>query len=132
MSAVVSPVLQRYVPPPATVNVVLTPLQMVVTPVMFGVGIGLTVTAWLAVAVHPETLVTVTVYVISADGLTVMNGSKEPLLHLYRPPPVAVSVVLPPLQITEGPVIATTGFWFTMTVLVAVAVHPLPFVTVTV
>ena len=61
MTAVFAPLLQAYVPPPVAVKVVLEPLQIIFVPVMAAVGNGLTVTAWLAVAVHPLALVTVTV-----------------------------------------------------------------------
>lgn len=81
MAAVVSFVLHLYVPPPTAVKVVLVPLQMVLVPEMLGVGNGFTVTAWLAVAEQFTALVTVTVYVIFAVGLTVMAAAVEPLLH---------------------------------------------------
>jgi hypothetical protein len=48
------------------------------------------------------------------------------------PPPVAVNVVEPPLQITFVPVIVAIGKALTVTVLVAVAVQPFALVTVTV
>jgi hypothetical protein len=132
MAAVVAPLLQAYVPPPAAVNVVLPPLQITDVPVMLAVGNGLTVTALVAVAVHPLALVTVTVYVASAVGLTGIVAVVAPVLHKYVPPPVAVKVVVPPLQITDVPVMLAVGSGLTVTACVVVAVQLLPFVTVTV
>jgi hypothetical protein len=132
MAAVVAPLLQEYVPPPAAVNVVLTPLQITDVPVMLAVGNGLTVTVLVAVEVQPLALVTVTVYVASAVGLTGIVAVVAPVLHKYVPPPVAVKVVEPPLQITDVPVMLAVGNGLTVTALVAVAVHPFALVTVTV
>jgi hypothetical protein len=132
MAAVVAPLLQEYVPPPAAVNVVLTPLQITDVPVMLAVGNGLTVTVLVAVEVQPLALVTVTVYVASAVGLTGIVAVVAPVLHKYVPPPVAVKVVEPPLQITFVPVMLAVGNGLTVTALVAVAVHPFALVTVTV
>jgi hypothetical protein len=132
ISAVVAPVLHKYVLPPAAVKVVFTPLQIVVIPLILGVGIGLTVTACMAVAVQLLAFVTVTVYVALAVGLTVMAAVVAPVLQEYVPPPTAVNVVLAPLQITEVPVMLAVGNGLTVTALVAVAVHPFALVTVTV
>jgi hypothetical protein len=129
---VVAPVLHKYVLPPAAVNVVLTPLQIVVMPLILGVGIGLTVTACVAVDVQLLALVTVTVYVAFDVGLTVMAAIVAPVLHKYVPPPVAVNVVEPPLQTIDVPVMLAVGSGLTVTVLVAVDVQPLALVTVTV
>jgi hypothetical protein len=81
MAAVVAPLLQAYVPPPAAVNVVLAPLQITDVPVMLAVGNGLTVTVLVAVEVQPFALVTVTVYVTFADGLTLIDAVVSPVLH---------------------------------------------------
>ena len=132
IAAVVAPLLHKYVPPPVAVNAVGVPLQITDVPEMLAVGNGFTVTVLVAVAVQPLLFVTVTVYVASAVGLTLMNDAVEPLLHKYVPPPVAVNVVLAPLQITFVPVMLAVGNGFTVTVLVAVAVQPLALVTVTV
>jgi hypothetical protein len=132
MAAVVAPLLHKYVPPPAAVKVVLPPLQITDVPVMFAIGNGLTVTVLVAVDVQPLALVTVTVYVASAVGLTGIVAVVAPVFHKYVPPPVAVKFVLPPLQITFVPVIFAIGKAFTATPLLAVAVQPLAFVTVTV
>ena len=61
-----------------------------------------------------------------------MAAVVAPLLQLYVPPPVAVKVVLPPLQIVVVPVMVAVGALFTVTVLVEVAVQPFAPVTVTV
>ena len=54
---------QTYVDPPLAVKVVLSPLQITVSPLMLGVGLLLTTTVVCAVEEHPFPLVTVTVYV---------------------------------------------------------------------
>ena len=59
--AVVAPVFHKYVPPPAAVILPLKPLQSVEIPLILAVGVGLTATPLLAVAVQPLALVTVTV-----------------------------------------------------------------------
>jgi hypothetical protein len=61
MADVVAPVFQLYVPPPLAVRVVDCPLQMVLVPLMEAVGLELTVTVCVALAVQPAALVTVTV-----------------------------------------------------------------------
>ena len=48
--------------------------------------------------------------------LTVMLASVAPLLHSYAVPPVAVSVVLDPVQISVSPLILGVGSGFTLTV----------------
>ena len=51
---------------------VLTPLQIVVTPLMEATGSAFTVTVVLSVSVQPFVLVIVTVYVVVAEGETVI------------------------------------------------------------
>ena len=51
---------------------VLVPLQIVVTPLMEATGSAFTVTVALSVSVQPFTLVIVTVYVVVAEGETVI------------------------------------------------------------
>ena len=66
-------------------------------------------------------------------GLIVIAAVVELLLHKYVPPPLAVSVALDPLHIeTVAGEMFAVGFALTVTVLLAVAVHPFAFVTVTV
>ena len=69
----------------------------------------MTVTIWLAEAVHPAVLVTVTVYVL--EVLTVVAAVTAALLHAYEDPPEAVSVTLPGAQKVVAPdgVIAAVG-----------------------
>jgi hypothetical protein len=52
--------------------VVLVPLQIVVTPLMEANGSAFTVTVALSVSVQPFVLVIVTVYVVVAEGETVI------------------------------------------------------------
>ena len=104
---------------------------MTLSPVMAGVGNGLTVTVTDVAAEHPLTSVTVTVYVVVADGLTEMEVVFCPLLQEYEVPPEAVRVVDSPLQMTLSPVIAGVGNGLTVTVTEVAAEHPLASVTVT-
>ena len=67
--------------PPDAVNVVLDPVQIVVLPVMLGVGSGLTVTVTLVLTSQPFASVTTTLYVVVALGLTVVLDVLAPLLH---------------------------------------------------
>ena len=62
MVDVVAPPFHAYVPPPDAVSITLSGVQNVVGPnaVIEADGAGLTVTAWLADAVHPAALLTVT------------------------------------------------------------------------
>jgi hypothetical protein len=96
-------------------------------PVTGGVGTTVfTVTVTLAVALHPAPLITVTVYVVLDVGLSVIAAVLSPVLHKYVPPPLAVKVVLFPLQIAVVPAIDAGGKTFTATVTVlVVTVHPL-------
>ena len=64
-------------------------------------------------------------------GLTVMLVIVAPLLHKYDVPPVAVSVVLDPVQISVSPLILGVGREFTVTVTLVDPWQPLPSVTVT-
>jgi len=79
------------VPPPVAVRVTLAPLQIVPSllavpdvsvTVIEGVGSGLTVIVFDAVAVHPSALVTVTVYVVVTIGETEPDALEpRTLLH---------------------------------------------------
>jgi hypothetical protein len=104
------------VPPPVAVKFVLPPLQITFVPVMVAIGKALTAIPLLAVAVQPLALVTVTVYVAFAVGLTVMAAVVSPVFHKYVPPPAAVNVVLPPLQIIAVPVMLAVGLGLTVIV----------------
>ncbi len=93
------------------------------------VGTGYTVTTPLAVAAQPAALVAVTVYVpaVVVEMLVVV----APVLHRYEVPPVAVRVMLVPLQ-ADGLLTAGVGLAAAVTVPLAVAVQPAALVTVTV
>lgn len=87
----------------------------------------------MAVAVQFDALVTVTVYVVVDDGLTVIDAVVAVVLQLYDAPPDAVSVTLSPLQmVCEVGLICAVGTAFTFTVPAAVAVQLAALVTVTV
>ena len=60
-----------------------------------------------------------------------MLASVEPLLQLYVVPPITVSVVLAPVQISVSPLILGVGNGCTVTVTLVDAWQPLPSVTVT-
>jgi hypothetical protein len=82
MLGVVAPLLQMYEVPPLAVNVVLSPTQISLSPVMTTAGSGLTVTVALALATQLSPFVTVTLYVVVVVGLTVMLAVVAPLLHI--------------------------------------------------
>ena len=81
MEAVFCPLLQEYEVPPEAVRVVDSPLQMTLSPVIAGVGSGLTVTVTDVAAEQPLASVTVTEYVVVAAGLTEMEVVFCPLLQ---------------------------------------------------
>ena len=99
---------------------------------MAAVGSAFTVTVADAVLTQPAALVTVTVYRVDDAGFTVMAADVAPVLHIYVPPPLAVSVVDWPEQMERVPETDAAGSGFTVTVREAVAVHPAALVTVTV
>jgi len=78
------------------------------------------------VPVHPAALVPVTVYVVVALGVTVLLAPlPNPPDQLYVFAPLAVNTELSPLHIADGlAVAATDGNGFTVTLTVAVPVHP--------
>ena len=89
------------------------------------VGIGLTVKVTAAVAVHPETLVPVTVQPVVVIGDTDIVAVVAPVFHKQVDPPPPVNIALPPGQIEVGLAIAvTTGIGFTVTDTVVDPVHP--------
>jgi len=107
------------------------------------VGSALTIIVVDEVSVQPSELVTVTVYVSSAIGDTLIAAvvCGGVVLQLYDVPPLAVSVALSPVQIVPSllvvPDVSATviiGIGSALTVIVEeeVAVHPSAFVTVTV
>jgi hypothetical protein len=92
-------------------------------------GLGFTVTVTVAVPVQPP-VVAVTEYVVFPVGLIVIAVVVAPVLHKYVPPPLAVNVVLVPLQMVVVPVIVVDGGVKILTCTVAVPVQ-VPLVTVT-
>jgi hypothetical protein len=96
----------------------------------------LDVTVMLAVEVQPLVFVTVTVYV-PADVMLADAALPKPLFHEYETPPVAVTLIdvvvhvnsVTPVLLVIPAVGATV---FDVTVMLAVEVQPLVFVTVTV
>jgi len=87
-----------------------------------------------AVPVHPAELVPVTVYVVVALGVTVLLVPvPNPPDQLYVFAPLAVNSELAPLHTADGLAAAVTvGNGFTVTLTVAVPVHPAELVPVTV
>ena len=129
IAAVLAPVFQLYVPPAVAVNVVLVPVQIVVFPVIVGLGGEVIVTVTIVIPVHPL-VVAVTVYVVGIAGDTVILVVDAPLSHTYVVPPFAVSVVLVPGHTLVVPVILGVGLLITVTCCDAVPLH-VPLVTVT-
>ena len=126
--------LQRNNVPPVAVSVDEPPTQIDgLDGVMLHVGAGFIVTVVEHELVHPLAFVTVTVYVVVAVGLTVIEAVVAALLQRNVVPPDAVNVDEPPTQI-EGldGVMLQVGGGFTVTVVEQELVHPLALVTVTV
>ena len=84
--------------------------------------------------VHPAVLVPVTVYVVVPVGDTVLELPLPKLWdQLYVFAPLAVNTEVAPLHIADGLAVAVTdGNGFTVTLTVAVPVHPAVLVPVTV
>ena len=103
---------------------------------MTGVRFRFTVTVTVAVLVHPEGVVPVTVYAVVAAGVTVGEPTKLPGFHKNVVPTtvlVALNVDELPRQIDGGVAVGViVGIGFTVTVTVAVFVHPAGVVPVTV
>jgi hypothetical protein len=110
---------------------------------MDAVGSALTMIVVDEVSVQPSELVTVTVYVSSAIGDTLIAAvvCGGVVLQLYDVPPLAVSVALAPVQIVpsllvvpdvSATVIIGVGSALTVIVVDDVAVQPSELVTVTV
>jgi hypothetical protein len=126
---------QLYVFAPLAVITEVCPLHIAAgLAVAVTVGNGFTVTLTAAVPVHPAVLVPVTVYVVVALGVTVLLAPlPNPPDQLYVFAPLAVITEVCPLHIAAGlAVAATDGNGFTVTLTVAVPVHPAVVVPVTV
>jgi len=121
IEAVVAPVLQRNDTPPDDVRVDEPPTQIEgLDGVMLHTGTGLTTTVVEQDDVHPlSASVTVTVYVVVTEGLTVMEAVVAPVLHRNESPPDAVNVFEPPGQMDKLPqtMLQTGGVisWLTIT-----------------
>ena len=104
-AAVVAPVLQRKDVPPDAVSVACPPTQIDgLEGVMLHTGAGFTVTVVEQDDVHPfAPLVTVTVYVVVTEGLTVIEAVVAPVLQRNDEPPDAVNVLEPPGQMDKLP-----------------------------
>ena len=134
IEAVVAALLQRNDVPPEAVSVTGLPGQ---TDGLEGnilhVGGGVTVIVTEHVLVHPLASATVTVYVVVAVGLTVIEAVVSEVLHRNVAPPDAVSVTEPPTQIEESETaMLHTGSGLMVTVKEHELVHPFASVTVTV
>jgi len=130
---------QEYIEAPLAVRVTEDPKQMEgATGVTATLGRFLTVTVTEAVLVHPAALVPVTIYVVEVVGLAITVVPVVPLspaagAHTYVNAPLAVRLTDPPIHIVgDAGLIVIVGLEFTVTTTVAVPVHPLPSVPVTV
>ena len=119
---------------PPAVNTDVSPLQIAAgLAIAVTDGNGFTVTLTVAVPVHPAVFVPVTVYVVVPLGVTVMLAVLPPVFQLYVFAPLAVNTDVAPLHIAAGLAVAVTdGNGFTVTLTVAVPVHPAVLVPVTV
>jgi hypothetical protein len=87
-------------------------------------GKGFTVIVFIAVLVHPLTLVPVTVYVVVTVGENATPFVTPPD-QVYVDAPEPLNVVDPPMQIIEFVAMAViVGVGFTVTATVLVPVHP--------
>ena len=125
---------QLYVFAPLAVSTEVAPLHIAAgLAETLTVGKEFTVTLTVAVPVHPAVLVPVTEYVVVVLGVTVMLAVLPPVFQLYVFAPLAVSTEVAPLHIAAGLAVALTdGNGFTVTLTVAVPVHPAVVVPVTV
>ena len=132
IDAVVAPVLQRNDVPPDAVSVDEPPTQIDgLELLMLHVGPGFTVTVVEHELLHPFAFVTVTVYVVVTDGLTVIEAVVAALLQRNDVPPEAVNVDEPPTQIDGlDDVMLHVGAGVTVTVNEHELVHPFASVTV--
>ena len=125
---------QLYVFAPLAVNTEVAPLHIAAGLAdALTDGNGFTVTLTVAVPVHPSAVVPVTVYVVVLVGDTVLELPVPRLCdQLYVFAPLAVNTDVAPLHIADGLADALTdGNGFTVTLTVAVPVHPAVLVPVT-
>ncbi len=128
---------QEYVIPPLAFSVVDVPRQIVISvPAFAGAGLPIVIITS-SVPVQPDPSVTVTIYVVVADGeatgfeiFVALNPVAGP--HEYVVPPDAERVVFPPGHIvTSNPAYAGAAPC-TVTTTLSEAVQPLPSVIVTI
>jgi hypothetical protein len=137
--AVIPGPAQEYVPPPVPVKVAVVVLHVNVVELdALGVGaVVFCVTLVFAVAVQPFAAVTVNTYVPGklTDGVAVAPPLVMPGPdHAYVPPPVPVNpiVLVEQVNVDELEAVAMGRLAFCVIDVLAVAVHPLAAVTVTV
>ena len=111
---------------------VVSPIQIIKSPSITGLGNGLTVTVMPLLATHPLASVTVTEYIVLTAGLTTILLPVVALFQIYDTPPVATRVVDSPKQIILSPLTEGIGNGLTVTDMPVLAAHPLVSVTVTV
>jgi len=116
MELVVELLLQEYVPPPEAIIVVELPEQILSFQVKEIIGKGFTVILILVSFEQP--LETVREYVLLDAGETIILLVVAPLLQLYVPPPVAISVSGMPTHIGDFPVMVTPNMVPVVTVIV--------------
>ena len=90
-------------------RVALFPQQIVAVPLTLAVGTEFTVTVTFAELVHPFAPVTVTEYEVFVVGETGIETFVELVFHTEVPTPLAVSVVVCPVQIVVPPVMLMVG-----------------------
>jgi hypothetical protein len=119
--------LLLHVPPDVGDNVVVVPTHIVVGPVTLTVGFPFTVTAVVALEIHPvELLVKVNVALPAVLPVTIpplVTVATALLLLLQVPPIDGESVVVASTHIGFGPVIETVGLSFTVIVFVDSFAH---------
>ncbi|MBL0102042.1 MAG: hypothetical protein IPP49_20045 [Saprospiraceae bacterium] len=76
-------VFHKYDVPPDAVSVVDSPRHIIKSPEIAVFGNGFTVTVLVDVLTQPLELVPVTVYVLVADGVTLIVVVVAPVLHTY-------------------------------------------------
>ena len=120
--------LLTQVPPLVGDKVVVSPIQILLDPVMLTTGIALTVTGAVAADVQPdEVSVKVNVAVPPVTPVTTpafVTVATAGLLLAHVPPVVGDNVVFAPTQILLPPVMLTIGVAFTVTAAVGAEEHP--------
>ena len=110
IEAVVAPVDQRYDVPPLAVSVTGVEGHAVVGPVIVAVAGGFTVMVFDALFGQPVAFVTVTLYVVVPDGVTVIACVVAPVDHEYvEKPGPASSVTDPPGQVADAVALIVTA-----------------------